>query len=136
MLSNTRSTLWSRLPAALAIAVIASATGLFAQAPPVLTTQVLAILTVKDGVTRDQITKVMPVEVRDTVQMYLDGKIQQWFSRGDGKGVVFVLNCKTAEEAKSMTDALPLRKADLVSFDFMPLGPLTPLKQLLTAPVQ
>jgi vancomycin permeability regulator SanA len=121
--------------AALVTVAIVSAAGLFAQVPQVPTTQVLAILTVKDGVTRDQITKIMPVEVRDTVQMYLDGKIQQWFSRGDGKGVVFVLNCKTAEEAKSLTDALPLRKADLVTFDFMPLGPLTPLKQLLT-PVQ
>jgi len=42
---------------------------------------------------------VMQTEVRDTVQLYLDGKIQQWYARGDGKGVVFFLDCNTVEEA-------------------------------------
>jgi hypothetical protein len=101
---------------------------LSAQSPP---KHVLAILTVRDGVARDQIQAVMPAEIRATVQMYLDGHIEQWFSRGDGKGVVFVLDCKTVEEAKALTDTLPLVKAKLVSFEYMPLGPLNPLRSLL-----
>jgi hypothetical protein len=109
-----------------------TATALFAQPPsPPKVTHVLATLTVKPGVTREQIGKVMQTEVRDTVQLYLEGKIQQWFARGDGKGVVFLLDCKTVEEAKAIVSALPLMREDLVTFDYMPLGPLSPLRQLL-----
>lgn len=119
-------------PARLVLLLSLAASLLRAQSPATTNpTQVLATLTVKEGVARDQIMQVMPTEVRDTVQMYLDGKIQQWFARGDGRGVVFILSAKTAAEAKAMTDALPLVKAGFASFEFMPLGPLTPLRLLL-----
>ena len=114
-----------------------AATSLFAQSavkPKV--THVLATLTVKEGITRDQIMKVMQTEVRDTVQLYLDGKIQQWYARGDGKGVVFLLDCKTVDEAKAILEELPLVKHDFASFEYMPLGPLTPLRLLLAPPAQ
>jgi len=109
-----------------------AAASLFAQAPePPKVTLVMATLSIKDGVTRDQIMKVMPTEVRDTVRLYLDGKIQQWYARGDGKGVVFLLDCKTVAEAKNILEALPLIKGNLAAFDYMPLGPLSPLRLLL-----
>ena len=104
---------------------------LFAQAPPTTPNQVMAILTVKADAARGEMTKVMPQEVKDTVKLYLDGKIQQWYSRGDGKGVVFIMNCKDAAEAKALTDQLPLSKGNFVDFEFMTLGPLTPLRVLL-----
>jgi len=44
-------------------------------APPV-TTEVLVILTAKPGVSRQQILNVMPGVVRDTVKLYLEGKIR------------------------------------------------------------
>jgi hypothetical protein len=113
--------------------LLAAAPLLPAQTPP--PTQVLATLTVKPSITRDQITKVMPEEVRDTVRLYLDGKIQQWYSRGDGKGVVFILNCSSVAEATALTDKLPLRRENLVDFDFMPLNPLSPLRVLLGEPM-
>ena len=53
------------------------------------TTEVIVIETPKQGVTPDQIMAVIPAEIRATVKLYLDGKIRQWYSRGDGKGVVF-----------------------------------------------
>ena len=56
--------------------------------PSPKTTEVMVILTAKEGVTRQQIMNVMPAEVRATVKLYLDGRIRQWHSRGDGKGVV------------------------------------------------
>jgi hypothetical protein len=58
-----------------------------AAAPPPITA-VLATLTVKPGVDRTALLNTMPQEVSDTVKLYLDGKIQQWFGRGDGRGVV------------------------------------------------
>jgi hypothetical protein len=99
--------------------------------PPAPTTGVLATLTVKSDAARDQIAKVMPDEVRDTVKMYLDGKIQQWFARADGRGVVFILNAASVADAKALTDTLPLSKAGFVTFDYMPLTPLTPLRMLI-----
>jgi hypothetical protein len=116
---------------------LAGAFGLLAQSPaPPPTTQVLAILTLTEGIARDRFMKAMPAEVRATVQLYLDGRIQQWYSRGDGKGVVFVLNCKTVEEAKAMTDSLPLSKEKFATFDYMPLAPLGPLRILMAQPAQ
>ncbi len=98
------------------------------------TTAVLTRLTVKPDVDRTQLMKVMPQEVRDTVKLYLDGKIQQWYSLIDGRGVVFVLNCSTVAEAKALMEGLPLGKAKLADFEFTALGPLGPLRLLLTDP--
>lgn len=110
---------------------------LFAQTPvPPKVTTVMATLTVKDGITRDRIMKVMQSEVHDTVELYLDGKIQQWYARGDGKGVVFFLDCRTIEEAKAILEKLPLIKSELASFDYMPLGPLSPLRLLIAPPAK
>jgi hypothetical protein len=108
---------------------------LVAQPPqPGPTTTVLTTLMVKPGIERAQIMKVMPEEVRVTLKLYLDGKIQQWFARSDGKGVVFLLNCTSAADAKAITDTLPLAKADLANFEYTPLGPLSPLRMLLAPP--
>ena len=107
-----------------------------AQPPSGPVTAVFTSLIVKADVDRAQLMKVMPDEVRETVKLYLEGKIQQWYSRGDGRGVVFILNCATVAEAKAMMDALPLGKANLANFEFTPLAPLTPLRMLLVEPVK
>ena len=75
--------------------------------------------------------KIMPAEIRATVPLYLDGKIQQWFTRGDGKGVIFLLNCKDGAEARALIESLPLSKENLVDEQFIPVGPLMPLGILL-----
>jgi hypothetical protein len=113
--------------------LVGTTAALRAQQPPAPgpTTQVLATLTVNAGVDRAAIMKVMPDEVRDTVKLYLDGKIQQWYSRSDGRGVVFILNATSNADAKALMDTLPLAKANLVTFDYMPLAPLGPLRMLL-----
>ena len=103
-----------------------------AQAPaPAPTIGVLTTLTIKGDVQRGDIMKVMPNEVRDTVKLYLDGKIQQWWARGDGRGVVFILNCASVAEAKALTDTLPLSRANYVTFEYVALTPLTPLRMLI-----
>ena len=94
-------------------------------------TGVLTILTPKPGATVEQVMKIMPDEIRATVPLYLDGKIQQWFTRGDGKGVIFLLNCKDVAEARALVENLPLSKENLVDEQFIPVGPLLPLGILL-----
>jgi hypothetical protein len=94
-------------------------------------TGVLTILTPKPGVTVEQVMKIMPAEIRATVPLYLDGKIQQWYMRGDGRGVIFILNCKDEAEARALLESLPLSQANLVDGQFIPVGPLLPLGMLL-----
>lgn len=107
-----------------------------AQSPPVpaTTTDVLVMLTVKPGIAREQIVKVMPEEVRATLRLYLAGKIRQWYSRSDGKGVVFIMACKDVAEAQSVMEQLPLAKEKLADYEFTAMAPLAPLGMLLGTP--
>src|SRR5215467_12331325 len=58
--------------------------------PPVPTTKILAISHfIGTPMTPAQRAQIMPHEVHDTVSAYLAGKIDQWYFRTDGKGVVF-----------------------------------------------
>jgi len=94
-------------------------------------TGVVTMLSPKPGVIPGQIMKIMPAEIRATVPLYLDGKIQQWYMRGDGRGVIFIMNCKDVEEARALIESLPLSQANLVDGQFIPVGPLLPLGLLL-----
>ena len=95
------------------------------------TTAVLVIETPKPGVTPAQIMAVIPDEIRATVKLYLDGKIREWYSRGDGKGVVFLVDAKTEDEARAIVETLPLAKEHLMDHQYVPVGPLMPLRALL-----
>lgn len=95
------------------------------------TTRVLAVGHLTGGTTRDKVMPVLPKEVRATVRLYLAGKLDQWFVRRDQNGVVFLLNVSSVDEARALLDKLPLGEAKLMEFDFIPLGPLTPLGLLL-----
>lgn len=117
---------------ALLLPAVFSTTSASAQPPvPPPTTAVLVNLTVKQDVDRNQITKIMPDEVRATVKLYLDGTIQQWYARSDGRGVMFILNVTDTAAAKALMDNLPLSKANLANYEYIALGPLTPLRYLL-----
>ena len=95
------------------------------------TTAVLVILTAKQGVTPQQVMKVMPAEIQATVELYLNGRISQWFSRGDGRGVLFLLDAKDVAEAQALMEGLPLHKENLVDYEYIPVGPLMPLRFLM-----
>jgi hypothetical protein len=105
-----------------------------AQAISPTTTAVMVILTVKAGVTREQVMAVMPAEIRQTVQLYLNGKIREWYSRGDGRGVVLLLDSRDVAEAHAIMDGLPLAKENLMDHEYIAVGPLLPLRLLLANP--
>ena len=95
------------------------------------TIAVLVIQTPRQGVTAQQIMAVIPAEIRATVKLYLDGKIRQWYSRGDGKGVIFFVDAKTEDEARAIMETLPLAKEQLMDHQYIPVGPLMPLRALI-----
>ncbi|MGH6682809.1 MAG: hypothetical protein ACRECA_02595 [Pseudolabrys sp.] len=98
------------------------------------TTGVLVLSKAKPGVTRDQVMAIMPAEIRATVQLYLDGKIREWYAREDGRGAVFMLTAKDVAEARAIMEALPLAKAHLLDDEYIPVGPLMPLRLLMANP--
>jgi hypothetical protein len=98
--------------------------------PPTPTTRILAIGTVNPGADPATVRSILPNEVRETVKLYLDGKIDQWFSLQDRNGVAFILNVTDPAAAHDMLEKLPLGQAHLMSFELIPLAPLNPLRQL------
>ncbi len=113
---------------------LATATLANAQTPAIPTTRILAIGQLTPGTDRATIGPVMHQEVSDTVRLYLAGKIDQWYFRTDGKGVVFILNCATVEEAHTLLEKLPLGQHHYMEFDLIPMGPLAPLNLLVQEP--
>src|SRR5215471_21774154 len=103
------------------------------------TTEVLVIQTAKQGTTPQQIQQIvalMPAEIRATVKLYFDGKIRQWYSRGDGRGVIFLVDAKTVDEARAFMEPLPLAKENLMDHEYIPVGPLMPLRALMSPGAQ
>ena len=94
------------------------------------TTEVIVIETPKQGVTFQEVMALIPDEIKATVRLYLEGKIRQWFSRGDGKGVVFIVDARTEDEARAIMETLPLAKEHLMDHQYIPVGPLMPLRAL------
>jgi len=94
------------------------------------TTRILAIGTINSGVDQAKVLAILPNEVRETVNLYLEGKIDQWYSLQDRRGVAFILNVTDPAAAHEMLEKLPLGQAHLMSFELIPLGPLNPLRRL------
>jgi hypothetical protein len=94
------------------------------------TTKILVIGTVDPGVDPAKVFAILPNEVRDTVDLYLNGKIDQWYSQQERRGVVLILNVTDPAAARDMLEKLPLGQAHLMSFELIPIGPLNPLRQL------
>ena len=94
------------------------------------TTKILAIGTINPGVDPTKVFAILPNEVRDTVDLYLNGKIDQWYSQQERRGVVFILNVTDPAAARDMLEKLPLGQAHFMSFKLIPIGPLNPLRQL------
>ena len=73
----------------------------------------------------------LPKEVPATLQIYLDGKMEQFWLRDKEAGVIFLMTVDSVEEADTILKALPLGRANLLTFELMPIGPLSPLGMLI-----
>jgi hypothetical protein len=82
--------------------------------------------------TAEQVKTIFPLEVPDTLRLYLAGKIDQWWARQNQKGPVFLMNVTSVQEARTILEKLPLGQAKLMEFEYVELSPLTPLHLLLT----
>jgi hypothetical protein len=106
------------------------------KAAQALTTKVLAIGTWTAKATPEKRPQIMPAEARDTLRLQLAGKIDQWFAKSDGSGAVFLMNVTDPAEAHTLLEGLPLGRAEMMTFELIPVGPLWPLGLLLSAPAK
>jgi len=122
------------------VAVFGPATSFAQSRPPsgldVPTTKLLAIGTFTAKGSPDQWKPLLPAEVRDTVRLYLAGKIDQWYLKQDQSGVVFMMNVTDPKEALEVLGRFPFGQAGLMEFQIIPLGPIGPLRVLLTEPAK
>ncbi|HLY62360.1 MAG TPA: hypothetical protein VKV95_16585 [Terriglobia bacterium] len=94
--------------------------------------KVMAIGTLKP-LSQEQRQQYLPKEVPATLQLYLDGKMEQFWMRDNEEGLIFLMSVDSVEEADRLLKALPLTEANLLTFDLMPIGPLWPLGLLMKA---
>ena len=100
------------------------------------TIKLLAIGTFTAKGTPDRWKPLLPAEVRDTVRLYLAGKIDQWYLKQDHSGVVFMMNVTDPKEARKLLGKFPFGQAGMMEFQIIPLGPIAPLRVLLTDPAK
>ena len=93
--------------------------------------KVMAVGTLKP-LSQEQRQQYLPKEVPATLQLYLDGKMEQFWLREKEIGVIFLMNVDSVDEADKLLKGLPLGQANLLTFELMPIGPLLPLGMLMT----
>jgi hypothetical protein len=97
--------------------------------PP--STGVFVSLTIAPGAERSQVLAHMRSEMVATAELYLAGHIAQWWSLADQPGALFLFRCGTIEEAKTLTDQLPLIREGLAVVTLTRIGPLMPILTLM-----
>ena len=96
--------------------------------------KVFALGSFAKPITDEQRKQIMSKEVPDTLKLYLDGKIDQFWFREDKPGVVFLMNAASVEVARSIVEALPLAANGYLAYEYIPVGPLKPLGLLIQPP--
>ena len=93
--------------------------------------KVFAIGSFAKPITDEERQQIMRKEVPDTLKLYLEGKIEQFWFREDKPGVIFLMNTESLDQAKAMILGLPLAANGFLGFEFIPVGPLKPLGLLI-----
>jgi hypothetical protein len=70
-------------------------------------------------------------EQQATLKLYLNGKVEQFWLREDGKGVIFLMAASTRAEVAELVQKLPYSQAGAIRFDLIPVGPMMPFIWLL-----
>ncbi|PXA84956.1 hypothetical protein DMC47_38525 [Nostoc sp. 3335mG] len=93
--------------------------------------KVFAIGSIVKPLTDAEREAVLAREVPHTLQLYLDGAIDQFWFRGDRPGPIFLMNADTAEAAKAIVDQMPIVAQGFAEYEYFPVGPLAPLGRLI-----
>lgn len=93
--------------------------------------KVMAIGTAVKPLSQEERLRIMSREVPHTLELYLDGTIEQYWFREDTPGVIFLMSVESVEKAQETVNALPLTAGGFLHYELMQVGPLKPLGLLL-----
>ncbi|WP_063800812.1 RNA-binding protein [Mastigocoleus testarum] len=85
--------------------------------------KILAIGKIPSGVPLNNVQTHLAAEAEKVWQLYISESLREIYLRTDQPGAVVVLECVDVEAAKAILATLPLVKAGMLDFDFIPLGP-------------
>ena len=92
--------------------------------------KVIAIGSLVQTITPEQLQQIMPKEVPATLKHYLDGTVERFWFR-EKAGPIFLMNVESLDQAKAELATLPLVVAGLMTYELMPVTPLRPLGLLI-----
>jgi len=93
--------------------------------------RILAIDRLNPGVTFDRIAPLLNDEAAHAWQLYTKGVFRELYLRGDRPGAVIIAECASLDEVRTIFAELPLVRAKLIEFDFIPLEPFSPFGLLM-----
>jgi hypothetical protein len=93
--------------------------------------KVFAIGAIVKPVSDEKRDEILKQEVPHTLQLYIDGPIEQFWFRHDKPGPIFLLEVDSIEEAKATINAMPIVAEGVAAYEFIPVGPLAPLGRLI-----
>ena len=94
------------------------------------TMKILVMDTVLPGVTLEKINANLRQEAAAAWKHYTKGAVREIYFRLDHPGAVMVLECESVEQARKMTDGLPMVWEELIRFELIPLGLSIPFAEL------
>ena len=84
--------------------------------------KILALEKEVPGIIDNRFTsEILRTEAARAWELYQAGMIRELYFRSDRQEAVLVLECKDAEDARSVLATLPLVKEGLITFDIIPL---------------
>lgn len=93
--------------------------------------KVFAIGAIVKPVSDEKRDEILKREVPHTLQLYLDGPIEQFWFRQDKPGPIFLMEVDSIDEARAVIDRMPIVTEGIAAYDFIPVGPLAPLGRLI-----
>ncbi len=81
----------------------------------------------------ERMREIMLEEVQVVTQQYIEGKLEQFWRREDGKGGVLLYAASSPAEAEAWVRELPLTREGFLTYELIPMGPPTQLEFLIEA---
>ncbi|HEY0316542.1 MAG TPA: hypothetical protein VGC28_09795 [Sphingomonas sp.] len=93
--------------------------------------KIFAIGAIVKPVSDEKRDEILKREVPHTLQLYLDGPIEQFWFRQDKPGPIFLMEVDSIDQAKATINAMPIMAEGIAEYEFIPVGPLAPLGRLI-----
>lgn len=95
--------------------------------------KIVAVSKLPPGITIENFKPdLVAAEAAQVWQLYTKGLVREINLRTDEPGAVLIMECTDVEEAKAALAPLPMVKAGVLNFDFIPLGPYLSLASLFS----